>query len=59
MRIVCAMRPLAKRSRRHSRSIAIALALLAFAVIMFLVTMVKLGEQARRNGPHQAQEETK
>ncbi len=35
-----------------------ALALLAFAVIMFLVTMVKLGEQARRNGTYQAQEET-
>jgi len=36
-----------------------ALALLAFAVIMFLVTMVKLEEQAHRNGTHQTQEETK
>ena len=44
------MRPLAKRSRRHSRSIAIALALLAFAVIMFLVTIVKLDEQVHWDG---------
>lgn len=35
-----------------------ALALLAFAVIMFLVTIVKLEDQAHRNGSHQTQGET-
>ena len=51
------MRLVAKRSRRGARSIAIALALLAFAVIMFLVTIVKLEEQVHRNGAHQTRGE--
>ncbi len=38
----------ARRSPRDSRNIAVALALLAFAVIMFLVTIVKFEEQIQR-----------
>ena len=51
------MRPLEKRSRRRSRSIAIALTLLAFAAIMFLVTLVKLEQQVHRNGTPQTRGE--
>ena len=39
------VRPGARKSRRASRNIAVALALAAFAVIMFLVTIVKFEEQ--------------
>lgn len=40
----------ARRGPRDSRNIAIALALLALAAIMFLVTMVKFDEQMYGNG---------
>ncbi len=43
----------ARRRPRDSRNIAIALALLALAAIMFLVTMVKFEEQMYGNGPVQ------
>ncbi len=43
----------ARRSPRDSRNIAVALALLAFAVIMFLVTIVKFEEQIQRIGMSQ------
>ncbi len=46
------------RSRRRSRNIAIALALLAFAFIMYFVTIVKLGEQGHRNGTPRSGGET-
>ena len=58
-RVAGAMRSPAKRSRRDSRNIAIALALLALAVIMFLVTMVKFEEQMQTNGMSQTRGETK
>jgi type II secretory pathway component PulM len=45
-----AARSLARLNPRDSRNIAIALALLAFAVIMYLVTIVKLEEQLHRSG---------
>ncbi len=55
--VVGAPRPAArsatKRGPRDSRNIAIALALLALAAVMFLVTMVKFEEQMYRNGPVQ------
>ncbi len=38
-----------RRSRRRSRNLAVALALLAFAIIMFLVTIVKFEEQMYNN----------
>ncbi len=41
------------RSPRDTRNIAVALALLAFAVIMFLVTIVKFEEQIQRIGMSQ------
>ncbi len=47
------MRAPASRSPRDSRNIAVALALLAFAVIMFLVTIVKFEEQIQRIGVSQ------
>jgi len=50
---------MAKRSPQRSRSIAIALALTAFAVIMYFVTLVKLDEQAHRDELPQTREETK
>ncbi len=50
---VGAMRSPARRSPRDSRNIAVALALLAFAVIMFLVTIVKFEDQIQRNGMSQ------
>ena len=53
------MRSPAKRSRRDSRNIAIALALLAFAVIMFLVSIVKFEERMQRNSMSQSPRETK
>ncbi len=43
------VRPRARRSLRASRNIAVALALAAFAVIMFLVTIVKFEEQIYKN----------
>ncbi len=48
-----------KRSPQRSRSKAIALALTAFAVIMFLVTIVKLEEQVHRDELPQTRDETK
>ena len=48
-------RPPARRSPRDSRNIAVALALVAFAVIMFLVTIVKFDEQIQRIGMSQTQ----
>ncbi len=51
-------RPPAQRSPRDSRNIAVALALLAFAVVMFLVTMVKFEEQMHRIGMSQTRGET-
>lgn len=53
---VRAMRSATGRSPRDSRNIAVALALLAFAVIMFLVTIVKFDEQIQRIGMSQARE---
>ena len=50
---VRAIRSPARRSPRDSRNIAVALALLALAVIMFLVTIVKFEEQIRRIGMSQ------
>ncbi len=47
------VRPPGRRSPRDSRNIAVALALLAFAVIMFLVTIVKFDEQIQRIGMSQ------
>jgi len=38
-----------KRTRRDSRNIAIALALFAFAVVVYFVTIVKFDDQIRRN----------
>ena len=49
------MRSPARRSPRDSRNIAVALALLAFAVIMFLVTIVKFEDQIQRIGTSQTQ----
>lgn len=46
-------RPPGRRSPRDLRNIAVALALLAFAVIMFLVTIVKFDEQIQRIGMSQ------
>ena len=46
-------RPPARRNPRDSRNIAVALALLAFAVIMFLVTIVKFDEQIQSIGVSQ------
>ncbi len=46
-------RPPARRSPRNSRNIAVALALLGFAVIMFLVTIVKFEEQIQKIGMSQ------
>ncbi len=43
--VVCAMRALARQSPRDSRNLAVALALLALAAVMFFVTMVKFEEQ--------------
>lgn len=57
--VASAMRSSAKRSRRDSRNIAIALALLALAVIMFLVTIVKFEEQMEANGMPQIRGEIK
>ena len=51
--------PLAKLSRQRSRSIAIALALLAVVGIMYFVTIVKLEEQVHRDELPQTWEETK
>ena len=51
-------RPPARRSPRDSRNIAVALALLAFAVVIFLVTMVKFEEQIQRIGMAQTRGET-
>ncbi len=48
----------ARRSPRDSRNIAVALALLAFAVLMFLVTIVKFEEQIQRIGLSQPWEAT-
>ncbi len=53
------MRTSVKRKRRDSRNIAIALALLALAVVLFLVTIVKFGDQMQRSDMSQTQEETK
>jgi hypothetical protein len=39
------MRALVRQSPRDSRNLAVALALLALAAVMFLVTMVKFEEQ--------------
>ncbi len=50
---VGATRSPVRRSPRDSRNIAVALALLAFAVIMFLVTIVKFEEQIQRIGMSQ------
>ena len=47
-----------RRSPRDSRNIAVALALLAFAVLMFLVTIVKFEEQIQRIGLSQPWEAT-
>ncbi len=52
---VGALRSPARRSPRDSRNIAVALALLAFAVIMFLVTIVKFEDQIQRIGASQTQ----
>lgn len=57
--VVCAVRSPAKRSPRDSRNIALALALLALAIIMFLVTIVKFEERLNGNGLFQTQGETK
>lgn len=46
---------LARRSPRDSRNIAIALALVTLAVLMFFVTMVKFEEQLYGNGLFQAE----
>ena len=51
-------RPPARRSSRASRNIAVALTLLAFAVIMFLVTIVKFDQQIQRIGMSQTREAT-
>ena len=53
-----AARSPARRSPRDSRNIAVALALLAFAVVIFLVTMVKFEEQIQRIGMAQTRGET-
>lgn len=50
---VRALRSPARRNSRDSRNIAVALVLLAFAVIMFLVTIVKFEEQIQRIGVSQ------
>ena len=50
---------MAKLSRQRSRSIAIALALLAVVGIMYFVTIVKLEEQVHRDELPQTWEETK
>ena len=50
--------PSPARSPRDSRNIAVALALLAFAVVMFLVTIVKFEEQLHRIGMPQTRGET-
>lgn len=46
----------ARRSRRDSRNVAVALALLGFSVIMFLVTIVKFEEQMHGNDMSQTGE---
>ncbi len=46
----------ARRSRRDSRNVAVALALLGFAVIMFPVTIVKFEEQMHGNDMSQTGE---
>ena len=50
---------MAKRSPQRSRSIAIAIVLVVLAVIMFLVTIVKIEEQVHQDGTPQTREDTK
>lgn len=58
-RVICALRSPARRSPRDSRNIAIALALLALAAIMFFVTIVKFEEQIHRDGVFRTRAEAK
>ena len=43
------MQPLAKQNLRRSKNAAVALALLAFVVVLYFVTIVKFGQQLQQS----------